>query len=171
MKKFIALLLAVIVCLLLLACGANDSKSTINQDLETEPQANDNGSEITFADPIVLIDNDTVKVIIKSKFKEHSEIYGVEIMGYNVSIENKTDQYISLVPKTTSIDGFMLDLQEGPVFLVDAIAPGKKANSQLVFFIERMTSVELETLDDLINFDGLCVYSKLEIQKKSPKSA
>lgn len=155
MKKTVSLILALVMCLSLCACsGANNTTETTQNGNNIQNTEDGSRIEIAYPNPVTILDNEFVKVVATVKFSDYDKLYKSNVMGYVISIENKTEQYINFAADG-SIDGYMVGQQDGPYFDPNTVAPGMKANATLVFFVDRMTAVKLETLEDLKNVDGL----------------
>ena len=135
-KKMLTLLSIGILSASLVACSSDDSEkvetgSATQVDQSNEEQTSDVESEST---EVVLVDDDTIKATVTEKTVD---AFGA---GYNVTIENKTDQKIVVQTRETSIDGVM----EDPVFS-EEITAGKTAKGMIQF----MNITELEGLKNL----------------------
>jgi len=174
MKKIIASLLIAVICLSLVACGTQEEIVNTETDSSNNNNVNDavapsvpnlmpsvdssNDIEITFEDPIIILDNEYVTIIATNKFAKSELLYGLVeniAYGYSITIENKTDQYINLFLVDISIDGFMLENQDYCRIETADIAPFKRANSRIVMYADMVNGVELNTIDDLKKLDAL----------------
>lgn len=154
MKKVLSIVLTLVLCLSLCACGSSDNSTTAPNESNMANSEDGSRIEVAYSEPITIMDNDTVKIVATAKFSEYDEVRRQDIMGYAVTIENKSDKYLMMGTKDCSIDGFMTDTQAGLYFDPGKIAPEKKANGRLFFFLDRMSSVEVKSLDDMKNVDG-----------------
>ena len=154
MKKVLSIVLALVLCLSFGACGSSDNSTTAPNESTVAGSGDGNRIEVVYSEPITIMDNDTVKIVATAKFSDYDETMKQDIMGYAVTIENKTDKYLMMGTKDCSIDGFMTDTQAGLYFDPNKLAPEKKAHARLYFFPYRMNSVELNSLDDMKNVDG-----------------
>ena len=174
MKKIIAFLLIALICLSLVACGTQEEIVNTETDSSNNNNVYDavapsvpnlmpsvdssNDIEITFEDPIIILDNEYVTIIATNKFAKSELLYGLVeniAYGYSITIENKTDQYINLFLVDISIDGFMLENQDYCRIETADIAPFKKAKSRIVMYADMVNGVELNTIDDLKKLDAL----------------
>lgn len=88
----------------------------------------------------VIYDNNGIRII--SKGLAEDELYGPELSLY---IENNSDQNITVQPRDTSINGFMVE----PV-LSPEIVPGKKILTGMTFFSSDLESngiTDIETIE------------------------
>ncbi len=109
-------------------------------------------NSVTFEEPIVLLDNQHIKIIVTGKC-DATVIDQDNTLGYTVTIENKSDsQYVSLVMKNCSIDGYMLE--DSCYFDNETVAPGKKSNTHIFLYTDREKTHGLETIADLVDWDG-----------------
>jgi len=182
MKKTGSLILALFLMLSLCACGSGGSRDAdktpasgsdlaapIQADspssLETPPAAasptdlaptREDGwsAELVFDEPVVILDNDYVTVTATAKAAEY-DIFHNQRLGYKLSIENKTDCYIDLTPVDCTVDGCMMDPEDGPYLDNTVAAPGDKAGRTMYFLPGYTTGAELETMEDLHDLDGL----------------
>ena len=155
MKKYAAFLLA-IVCVLMTACGKSESATPPNTeavvlDSETAQTSEETeASRIAESYPVVALDNEYVKITVDGKFENADQF---KKFGYNILIENKSDQYIMVVPVNCSVDGVMLPLSETPFIDVHTITPNMKAQTYL-FYMVPDNNKTVKTVEDLVNFDG-----------------
>ena len=139
-KKLLTLIATGLLSLSLVACSSGESEKVREGNAtQTEKENNTNNNAEKEETNVVLVDDDTVKVTVTEKTVD---MFGA---GYNVTIENKTDEKIVVQTRETSIDGVMSE----PVFSVD-IMPGKKANGDMTF-------MDVESLDKLKNLEGKLV--------------
>lgn len=134
MKKFIALLLALMLVFAFVACSENGGKNddddededeTASVEESNEDEEDGEGLEITFEETVV-VDNEFCKITITDIVPDNS-------MGYtlNVSLENKGAQTYTFGVGDTAING----VQCMAMFSQD-VGAGKKANEEIVFFEE-----------------------------------
>lgn len=154
MKKWIALLLALVMCLSLCACGGSStSESSDKNEKQSDSAFDENGfGEEELAEPIILIDNGFLTVTATAKFKdpwEYSSSSDNFTMGYRVLVENKTtNKYFMLGVSNISVDGMMTDGFTNNI----QVAPGKKAVEAI--YVQKLTTDFVNTIDDLVDFEG-----------------
>lgn len=160
MKKTICLLLIVcFICTSICACGDSNTSESVSATNSTTTSAEINTEDSTTEDTIsdesietaeeakfleqdkVLVDNDMIKVTLNDEVEESYYV------GYNVTIENKSDYYILVSMDNTSVDGFMtyISLQN------NTLAPEKKAKTNMQIYTDNS---DVKTLDDLKNIEG-----------------
>ena len=108
MKKWTAFLLALAMCLSLCACGGGKAESTETATTAKETQDVESKSqEIVLDEPIVVLDNDTVKISITRFFTEyHNEGTENEYAnsGFDADVENKMEEYrVDVSPENVSL--------------------------------------------------------------------
>lgn len=135
MKRFIILMLALIMALSLCACGGTPS--------------GDGRKEKPFDKEIVLVDNDDVRFVITGKFQVVGE-YEYERAGYTFEMEDKSSaKYYSMSFDNTSVNGYMVPI------LFDGIsgqcAPGKKTKGDINI---QFCDIDIKGMDDLEKVDG-----------------
>ena len=139
-KKILTLIATGLLSLSLVACSSGESeKVSEGNATQTEKENNTNNNAEKEETNVVLVDDDTVKVTVTEKTVD---MFGA---GYNVTIENKTDEKIVVQTRETSIDGVM----EDPVFS-EEITPGKTAKGMIQF-------MNITELDGLKNLEGKLV--------------
>ena len=106
MKKWIALLLALVMCLSLCACGGgakNESGETTDNELKEETK----NQEIVLSKPIIVVDNDTVTISIVRFFTEYYNEGTKDEWarsGFEVDVENHLDGYtMDVFPRDVSL--------------------------------------------------------------------
>lgn len=115
--------------------GCTKTKDVNNVTIESSQEKESTTEEMK----LVLMDNDTVKVTIINAYED--EIFGT--FGYNVLVENKSNQDIAVMMENTSVNGFM----EEPVFCANVTA-GNKAQTNMEFFRDNQGA---ESLEELVN--------------------
>ena len=182
MKRTVSILLLIILCVPLCACGnanapaANAPTSTPQPTVEaaaSAPAAEEQPAQnitivnfatptakeeadITFDEPVTILDNEFAKITITGKYAGLDDTSVNQVYGYKAIVENKTDNmYLMItIPQNISIDGFMLDHQAGFFATLDRYAPGSKANTRFYILLDRVQSLELNSIDDLKNVNG-----------------
>jgi len=151
-------------CVGLCACSAQpnaDAENATETTAETtqsvkptETEEEPVGTTIEFEEPIVILDNEHIKLQVVAKCD--AEVIGQDnTLGYIAQIENKSDsQYVMVIVHSANVDGYMLT---GGLALKNdnVLAPGTKCNNYLYLYCDRDPLLELESLDDLVNVDGL----------------
>ncbi len=153
MKKALALLLALAMCLSLVACGGSSSseiKEPANVEVggeETPP--NNSNSEIVEttqqADPeisikeTVLVDEGGVKITAKSLSVD--EIFGAEL---KLLIENNSGKDLTIQCRNASVNGYMVET----MMSVD-IVNGKKANDAITFMASDFEACGITSIADM----------------------
>ena len=109
-------------------------------------------ADITFDEPIVVLDNDYAKITVTGKYAGLDATGVNQVYGYKAIVENKSDISLMIsIPNNVVIDGFMLDDQAGFYSTVDRYAPKAKANTRFYIILDRVHALELNTIDDLKN--------------------
>ena len=140
-KKHLGGILVGILAVAMVGCSSSESEKVESGNAnKIEESKETSTTEEAIKEEIVLVDDDTVKIVVTEKVND--EIFGPT---YNFLIENKSDSKFTVQSRDTSIDGVMQE----PVFSVD-VMPGKKANGNMTF-------MDVETLDGLKNLEGKLV--------------
>lgn len=118
MKKWLAILLALVMLLAVVACSAGSS----NEKEEKEGNGNDNAPDITFTEQVV-IDNEMCTIKI-------TDIDPDDVFGYalKVYLENKTDKKLMFAVEEASINGV-----EADPYFASEVEAGKKENTSVDF--------------------------------------
>ena len=148
MKKFLALILALCMCLSLVACAGDspvDDTSTPDTAITdtTDPSEDESVVDVVFS-PVTLVSNDRVI------FKVTSEPYRDDFWDaytVDVYVENPTDKTIYVAMVETSVNDCMID----PYFTIE-IAEGKKANETFSFMKEDLDRNNITKSIDKIAF-------------------
>lgn len=90
----------------------------------------------------VLVDGDMVRITLMGTFDDDYAI------GYEMLIENKSDEYILVTVDNTSVDGFMVHLNMQNA----SISPGKNTVAQLTAYT---SSGDITSLDEFVNVEGV----------------
>lgn len=159
MKKFLAILLSILMIFSLTACAgdvADDTtpdtsiESTVTDDIATsDPSEDETDVEEVVFNPVTLVSNDRVI------FKVTSEPYRDDFWDaytVDVYVENPTDETIYVALVETSVNDCMID----PYFTVE-IAEGKKANETFSFMKEDLDRNGITESIDKIAFK-LAIY-------------
>ncbi|SCI46445.1 Uncharacterised protein [uncultured Clostridium sp.] len=138
-KKLLTLIATGMLSLSLVACSSGESEK-VSEGNATQIQKENNTNNVEKEETnVVLVDDDIVKVTVTEKTVD---MFGA---GYNVTIENKTDEKIVVQTRETSIDGVM----EDPIFS-EEITAGKTAKGMIQF-------MNITELDGLKNLEGKLV--------------
>ena len=157
MKKFLAILLAIVMCFSMVACAGTPDAGDPTTDTtisDTVPEVSDPVEEETVVDevvfnPVTLVSNDRVI------FRVTSEPYRDDFWDaytVDVYVENPTDTTIYVAMVETSVNDCMID----PYFTVE-IAEGKKANETFSFMKEDLDRNDITESIDKIAFK-LAIY-------------
>lgn len=159
MKKFLAILLSILMIFSLTAC-ANDAPDTTNPDssiestmpddtVTSDPSKDETAVDEVVFSPVTLVSNDRVI------FKVTSEPYRDDFWDaytIDVYVENPTDKTIYVALVETSVNDCMID----PYFTVE-IAEGKKANECFSFMKEDLDRNNITESIDKVSFK-LAIY-------------
>ena len=159
MRRFIALVIIFVICFSLSACNSNIEPTNITNVPKpmlteaTHSTENTSAGIVYLENPVVLLDNYIVKMVVTGKCDESStQVKGT--IGYIVEIENKSPEvYVKIGLRNLSMDGFMLK-EHALLLSTDVIAPGKKSKAIAKFNTEWEPLLEVNTIEDLINLDG-----------------
>ena len=159
MKKFIAILLSILMIFSLTACGG-DVIDTTNPDstiesttpddtTTTNPSEEEAGVEDVVFSPVTLVSNDRVIFKVTSEpYRDDSwDAYTVDVY-----VENPTDKTIYVAMVETSVNDCMID----PYFTIE-IAEGRKANETFSFMKEDLDRNNITESIDKIAFK-LAIY-------------
>lgn len=145
MKKYLAFILAIVMCFSLCACGS-DPVETPSDDVISDVEVTDSTSDETaedsaatnvlnISDPIIIVDNEYVTFTVKSvAYDELWETYGLKVF-----MENKTDKPVTFSWDDVSVNGYMCD-----PFWASEVAAGKKENTEICWYL---TSFEENDID------------------------
>lgn len=134
-KKVLILMGTLILIISLTACSTTDKISDKDKSKSNKMK----NEEILFEKPIVIVDNDMVKIVIKGKEK----IYEGNSIGYITSVENKSDKSIKVI-----VDQFLVDGKEELNDFSWPIEPNTMLTTQ-------MSAVNVKSLDNLKNSEGV----------------
>lgn len=143
MKKWIALLLAVLFVLSMIGCGAkkdeeNKETQQDEQNTPSNPSTEPEPEPFAIELPMTLIDNDKCSVVLTGI--DPDNYFGYTL---NVQLENKTaDQKLSF----TTDDGYVNGIEWDPIFIAE-VAAGKKANDEISFMNTTLQEVVKEYTD------------------------
>lgn len=140
-KKYVGAILVGILTVAMVGCSSSESENVESGNAtKIEESKETSTTEKPTKEEIVLVDDDTVKIVVTEKVND--EVFGPT---YNFSIENKSDSKFTVQSRDTSVDGVMQE----PIFSVD-VMPGKKANGNMTF-------MDVESLEGLKNLEGKLV--------------
>ena len=163
MKRFVAIILTLMMVLSLCACGEKseagkeqeekDGNTVVSGEIDrTEPYS----IEEPLENPVVILDNEHVTVTVTARF-ERGFSQGYRRIGYIVLLENKTDKDIHFVAMDVCGNGFMLSAQED----LGEVPAGMKANGELAVRINAESSLEpFYTIEELEVLEGDIVIFK-----------
>lgn len=142
MRKFLSLILALVMSLSLVACGSDPVETPADgviSNVETvEPETSDEPAAadiININESIVVVDNEFVTFTVKSVFyDEFWESYGLKVF-----LENKTDKTVMFSWDEVSVNGYMCD-----PFWGTEVVGGKKENTEICWYL---TSLEENDID------------------------
>ena len=149
-KKHLLIVCALIVALVLTACGgsssrgetkATDPESTPEQTTGRSGQDGQNGGssrEISIPETVVL---DDVGIKITVTGFEIDSFFGPKV---KFLIENNSDKNLNILANDVSVNGYMVDGA-----LAETIAAGKKANSEMFFKDSDLEDAGIETITDI----------------------
>lgn len=161
MKKYLSLVLSLVLALSLTACGTspNDVKTPSNvsgvtdgqdkkpaeptkeveEPAETaEPTAPSTPDDVTIEET-VLLDEQGVKITAKSL--EMDSLFGPEV---KLLIENDSGKNLTVQCRDSSVNGYMTD-----TMMSVEVADGKKANDELTFSDTSLKECGIETIADM----------------------
>ena len=148
MKKFLALILALCMCLSLVACAGDppvDDTSTPDTTITdtTDPSEDESVVDVVFS-PVTLVSNDRVIFKVTSEpYRDDSwDAYTVDVY-----VENPTDKTIYVAMVETSVNDCMID----PYFTIE-IGPDKKANEVCMFMKDDLDRNNITDSIDKIAF-------------------
>lgn len=160
MKKAISLLLALVICLSLCACGNNNVDSKVEGYAETEAEpsneATKNNDLIEFEEPVLVWEDDNVKIELVSFYQELLNWYDkgpVLEKGITVRYYNKTNYgvIIQLQEAYLGVDAVQIMHTNGS----ESPAAGKATTyNYMIQHITGSSTSALESMDDLYQLDG-----------------
>ena len=156
MKKSIAMLLALVLCLSLCACGASGKANPFDAFMDSGNTASqdDNNEMIEFENTIVADDMDVTIELVNFHTKEYDWVEGKQqekIVTFRFT--NKTDQQLFL-----NADNFYLDNEKAYVCMEDGTVSLEAGRAgKYSFIVAENTSPEhtaLRSLDELYKLEG-----------------
>lgn len=146
MKRVLSVLLALILCLSMVACGGF-SGEVVKKPVDVAPGSDPQESQETeqadkpevTIEETVLVDMDGVKITAKSL--EVDAFFGSEI---KLLIENNSGKDLTFQCGHASVNGYMMD----PMMSVDVVN-GKKANDSLTFMESDFEACGIEAIADI----------------------
>lgn len=144
MKKFLAILLSILMIFTITACGNTSVEDTPSDVTAAVDDTSAPEEEVAVFTPIALVHNDNLvfKVMAEPYLDKFWDGYSVDVYVENPI--NKT-VYVALVE--TSVNGYMID----PYFTVE-IAAGKKANETFTFMKDDLDKNGITESIDNISF-------------------
>lgn len=145
MRKFLAFILASVMCFSLCACGSDPVETPADDVISNVETIDPTPDEIledsaaadilNISDPIVVVDNEYITFTVKSVvYDEFWETYGLKVF-----MENKTDKTVMFSWDEVSVNGYMCD-----PFWASEVAAGKKENTEISWYL---TSFEENDID------------------------
>ena len=144
MKKFIAMVLVLVLAMSLVACGGSSDggvkkpSNVTGGDTTTDVQQEEQVEEATISE-IVLVDEADVKITAKSL--EMDEFMGPEV---KLLIENNSGKDLTFQCGYAAVNGYMVDT----TMSVD-VANGKKANDGLTLMKSGLEDCGIDTIADM----------------------
>lgn len=140
MKKYVLLVLALLLALSFTACGEGGNGEIIppgtnGDSMQSQTQK---PSEVT-VEPMVLLDQDGVK--IQAKELAADSLFGAEL---KIFIENDTDKDLTIQCRNSSVNGYMVE-----TMISADVAAGKKANDAITFMSSDLELCGIETIADM----------------------
>ena len=140
MKKFLLLLLAMMVVAGLAACGeseveekevsAVESSDDNEESADAEEEETDAGDESEAKEfDQEIVDNDNFKATLVSVEKIEDKDWDEERIDIKFEVENKRDETVDVQAREVSADGKMID--ESMLIMSQEVAGGKKADAVL----------------------------------------
>lgn len=152
MKKLLFLLLTIILCFPLVACGNKDTNDSIG--IMVESNEDEFEGEVIEFNNTVLVDDDLVRIeLVKFYTAENYSDEDNTRKGFCVKCTNKSDGYeMDIWPMDCYVrDEMVMVTKVGG----NLIMPGKTAYLDYYFKYERPEgSVQLNSLDDLYDLEG-----------------
>lgn len=140
MKKYVLLVMALLLALSFTACGEGGNGEIIppgtnGDSMQSQTQK---PSEVT-VEPMVLLDQDGVK--IQAKELAADSLFGAEL---KILIENDTDKDLTIQCRNSSVNGYMVE-----TMISADVAAGKKANDAITFMSSDLELCGIETIADM----------------------
>lgn len=138
MKKLICLV-AVLLALLLSACGSTDGEIlTPNANGSSQGNNTQNPVQETI-EPAVLLEQDGLKIQAKELVKDG--LFGPEL---KILIENESGKNLTVQCRNASINGYMVE-----TMISAEVASGKKSNDSITFMSADLERCGIETIADM----------------------
>lgn len=146
MRKFLALILALTIVLLLSACGNAPASTSSGQPAVSSGSAkkvSTPSAEPAVASPYtlgetVIVDDDNCTFIVKSVEESSSSV------AFSVYCENKTDKVLMFSWDNTTVNGYMND-----PFWAKEVAAGKKVNATIDFRKSNLSTFNLLPIEEV----------------------
>ena len=168
MKKALSLILALVMCLSLCACGQASNPQG------TEPPKNNNSNtETTTAEKkeTIIVDNENYKITIVDRcLKKESGNSDVEVPTLAMIIENKTSLDLEFIFKQVSINGFSVDVRHNPENGISSWPVIVNAEKKTKFYLAMLTDT-IGSVEEIKDFEAtLTVNQILEMSQYYDKS-
>lgn len=122
--------------------SATDDSTSVPEsstdESQTESSEPDSSGSVTLSEQEIYNQND---IIVTVTGFDMDETFGPEI---SVLIENNSDKGITVQPRNSSVNGYMIDLQ-----MSCDVAPGKKANDSLDIFQSELDACGIDTISEI----------------------
>jgi len=146
MKKFLSVLLVVLISISLAACGGSsdtgDEGTPTGSGTQSEPagaSASKTGKKVSIEEKVIFDQND-FKVTATS-LDPTGSIFGATL---DVLIENNSSKRVTVQARNSAINGVMVDT----IFSCN-VAPGKKANDEITFSSTDLKRAGIETIKEI----------------------
>ncbi len=146
MKKFLSVLLVVLISISLGACGGSpdtgDQGISTGSSTQSEPagvSASKTGKKVSIEEKVIFEQND-FKVTATS-LDPTGSIFGPTL---DVLIENNSSKSVTVQARNSAVNGVMIDT----MFSCD-VAPGKKANDEITFSSSELKRAGIETIKEI----------------------
>lgn len=146
MKKFLSVLLVVLISTSLAACGGSpdtgDQGTPTGSSTQSEPagaSASKTGKKVSIEEKVIFEQND-FKVTATS-LDPTGSIFGPTL---DVLIENNSSKSVMVQARNSAVNGVMIDT----MFSCD-VAPGKKANDEITFSSSELKRAGIETIKEI----------------------
>lgn len=146
MKKFLSVLLVVLISISLAACGGSrdtgDQGTPTGSSTQSEPagaSASKTGKKVSIEEKVIFDQND-FKVTATS-LDPTGSIFGPTL---DVLVENNSSKSVTVQARNSAVNGVMIDT----MFSCD-VAPGKKANDGITFSSSELKRAGIETIKEI----------------------
>lgn len=146
MKRVTALVLAVICCCVISACGANTERERIPQK-PTLPSVMETSDQLQLLPEQVIHDSDGIRITVKGM--EENTMAGTRI---RVLVENGTDRNIAF-----SGDLFVVNGVTMPGYLYTEVAAGMKSNDAIELYPDALNAAGIQEIGRIQGYDARIV--------------